>query len=118
MPKWMLVTAFAIVVSVGGLVYYVFPSSPANTPGMPPQVIVQPEQKSGNPLLTATSVQFYSWFPNYCQADIFITKKETHSRKVCVVAVTKRVEESTGVRLTEGDILDPAVADHWKKTGK
>lgn len=114
MPKWILISSVTVVV-VYGLVYYVFPPSPVDIPGMPAQVVVQPEQRSGNPLLTATSSQFSRWFPNYCQADIFITKIETHSRKVCVKAVMNRVEDSTGLRLTERDILSPEVAEHWGK---
>lgn len=116
MRSWMLITAIAVVVGVGGLVYYIFPRSPVDAPRMPPKIIVQPEQKTGNPLLTASYEQFSRWFPNHCEAALYFRPTENaHTRDVCIFNVTQRVESSTGVRLTRNDILDPAVLEHWKQ---
>ena len=114
MRNWMLITTVATVVGVGGLVYYVFPHTSPDAPGMAPQIVVQPEQRSGNPLLTATAAQFNVWFPDYCQAELYIEAKESHLKKVCIRGVMNRVEKSTGIRLTQEDILNVAVVTHWK----
>lgn len=117
MRNWMLITALAVVISVGGLVYYVFPKSSVGGANLPSQVMVQPEQRSGNPLLTATAAQFNVWFPDYCQAELYMVAKESHHKQVCIRGVMNRVEENMGIRLTEDDILHPAVVAHWKTIG-
>ena len=114
--NWMLITSVATAVGVGGLVYYVFPRTSPDAPGMAPQIVVQPEQRSGNPLLTATNEQFGRWFPTHCQADLYYLPTDSqHTRDVCVFNIVKRVEASTGVRLTQENIFDPEVLQHWKQ---
>lgn len=117
MPKWVIITSFAIVVAIGGLVYYIFTRTPqANAPGEPLHVVVKPGQKIGNPLLTASSEQFGRWFPTHCQADLYFRPtNNAHIRDVCILNVTKRVESITGVRLSRDDIFSPEVLMHWKQ---
>jgi len=115
MRNWILITALATVISAGGLVYYVFPPSLTNAPNMPPQVLVQPEQKTGNPLLTANSMQFDMWVGR-CQAELYGDQEYAtpHMHKSCLITVRQRVESNTGVRLRDEDIIAPAVVAHWK----
>ena len=116
MRNWMLITTVATVVGVGGLVYYVFPRTSPDAPGVPPQILVLPAQKSNNPLLTATYDQFSQWFPTHCEAALYFQPTDNaHTRDVCIFNVTQRVEASTSVRLTREDILSPAVLAHWKQ---
>ncbi|AIY44195.1 hypothetical protein LT85_p016 (plasmid) [Collimonas arenae] len=83
---------------------------------MLPQTVIQPEQKTGNPLLTATKEQFSQWFPTHCEADLYFqpTQRE-HTRDVCIFNITKRVEANTGVHLTIDDIVNADVVSHWKQ---
>ncbi|MET3148699.1 UNVERIFIED_ORG: hypothetical protein ABIB63_004559 [Xanthomonas axonopodis] len=64
---WMIVSSLAVVVAIGGAVYYFFPKQLAATTSNVPQlpstdnrVLVVP---AGNPLLTADANQFGRWVP-------------------------------------------------------
>lgn len=115
MRNWIVISALGMAVAVGGLVYYFFPKLPNEQQEFAPNILVQPEQKNVNPLLTATNIQFGYWFPTHCQAELYLQPTESeHTKNVCVFQIKKRVEESTGFQLTTKDIFDPAVLKHWK----
>ncbi|KAF3458076.1 hypothetical protein ACI2T9_23230 [Ralstonia nicotianae] len=118
---WMLVSGAAVVIAIGGAVYYLFPKQAATNPipNMPQapttesRVLVVP---NGNPLLTADKSQFRQWLPAYCGADIFMqASPEPHKVDVCVNGTISRVAGATGVKLTRADVLDPRVKAHWRE---
>ncbi len=120
---WMIASGLAVVVAIGGVVYYFFPKQPANPataneigPQMPstnPRVLVMPV---GNPLLTADKTQFRQWMPAYCGADLFLqSEPQPHKVDVCVNGTVSRVLKATGVALTRADVLDPRVKTHWRE---
>jgi hypothetical protein len=118
---WMMVSGAAVVIAIGGAVYYFFPKQPASNPissvsqapATESRVIVVP---NGNPLLTADKSQFRQWLPPYCGADIFMqAEAQAHKVDVCVNGTITRVAGATGVRLTRSDVLDPRVKQHWRE---
>ena len=118
---WMLVSGAAVVIAIGGAVYYFFPKQPASSPGpnmlqppaTEPHVLTVPNQ---NPLLTADKSQFRQLMPPYCGADIFMqANPEPHKIDVCVSGTIARVTSATGVKLTRSDVLDSRVKAHWRE---
>lgn len=120
---WMIVSSVAVVVAIGGTVYYFFPKHPAepsttasNVPQVPSggsRMLVVPV---GNPLLSAEKGQFRQWYPSYCGADMYLqAQPDPHKVDVCVNGIVSRVTAATGVKLTRADVLDPRVAMHWRE---
>jgi hypothetical protein len=120
---WMFVTGLAVVVGIGGFVYYHFPKqeadgAPFEKYAMNNRVLVVP---AGNPLLTANAVQFNRWFPIYpinC-GEVLFKELNPKAYKVssCINEIATRVKASTGIQLTQEKILDPRVKDQWKVLG-
>ncbi|CAL8481734.1 conserved protein of unknown function (plasmid) [Caballeronia sp. S22] len=118
---WMLLSGSAVVIAIGGAIYYFFPKQAASNPipsvSQPPatesRVIVVP---NGNPLLTADKSQFRQWLPPYCGADVFMqAEPQPHKVDVCVNGTITRVAGATGVKITRSDVLDPRVKQHWRE---
>ncbi|MGS0621270.1 hypothetical protein NO430_21750 (plasmid) [Xanthomonas oryzae pv. oryzae] len=117
---WMIVSGLAVVVAIGGAVYYFFPKQSAATTSNVPQlpstdnrVLVVP---AGNPLLNADKAQFRQWLPPYCGADIFLqSQPEPHKVDVCVNGTVQRVASATGIKLSRADVLDSRVRAHWRE---
>ncbi|MBV6816207.1 hypothetical protein ACE15N_23100 (plasmid) [Xanthomonas campestris pv. passiflorae] len=118
---WMIVSSLAVVVAIGGAVYYFFPKQPAaitsNVPQLPStdnRVLVVP---AGNPLLTADANQFGRWVPLYpirC-GEIVFDKAEPRAPNFsfCIGEIKKRVTTATGYQLSRDDVLDSRVKVHW-----
>src|SRR4051812_19487768 len=125
---WMFISGLAVVIGVGGFVYYYFPqqqvgalSSIGNSSGhsaSKARVLIMP---ADNPLLTASTAQFKGWFPIYpinCGEVLF---KESNPKAYrvssCISEIATRVKASTGIQLKLENILDPRVKDQWKLLG-
>lgn len=123
---WMILSGTALVIGLGGLVYYVFPKRvstesllsnvmPAATTSER-SVLVLPAQ---NPLLTATKQQFERWVPSYplrCGAILFgEAPHRAPDLPFCLHEIAKRVMEATGVQLTEDEIRNAQVKTHWSE---
>jgi hypothetical protein len=120
---WMLLSGTALVVGLGGLVYYVFPQrvstdSVPTAPASPAEsnVRILPAQ---NPLLTATKQQLERWVPTYplrCGAILFDgVPHRPPDPAFCLHEISKRVMDATGVRLTEDEIRNDQVRTRWAK---
>ncbi|MEN9140400.1 MULTISPECIES: hypothetical protein [Xanthomonas] len=118
---WMIVSSLAVVVAIGGAVYYFFPKQPAATTSNVPQlpstdsrVLVVP---AGNPLLAADANQFGRWVPLYpirC-GEIVFDKADPRAPNFsfCIGEIKKRVTTATGYQLSRDDVLDSRVKVHW-----
>ncbi|MBO9757360.1 hypothetical protein [Xanthomonas phaseoli] len=119
---WMIVSSLAVVVAIGGAVYYFFPKQLAATTSNVPQlpstdnrVLVVP---AGNPLLTADANQFGRWVPLYpirC-GEIVFDKADPRAPNFsfCIGEIKKRVTTATGYQLSRDDVLDSRVKVHWR----
>jgi len=128
MRNWIAVVLMAaVLLGIGGAVSYIVvkklssDTTDAATampafPGMPVMVI-EPGQRSGNPLLTATDMQFDMWFGRYCFGHLHYYRHESSDLDIerCLLNVGREVEASTGVRLTREQMLDPEILVRWKK---
>lgn len=123
---WMIVSGLAVVVAIGGAVYYFFPKQPAepvtttsNVPQLPStdsHVLVVPD---GNPLLTADRGQFDRWVPFYpirCGEIVFEkTDPKAQHFAFCIGEIRRRVARATEKQLSREDVLDPRVKMHWQE---
>lgn len=119
---WMIVSSLAVVVAIGGAVYYFFPKQLAATTSNVPQlpstdnrVLVVP---AGNPLLTADANQFGRGGPLYpirC-GEIVFDKADPRAPNFsfCIGEIKKRVTTATGYQLSRDDVLDSRVKVHWR----
>lgn len=118
MRNWMLVSAAAVVVGLGTVVYYFFPTrllSPELDAATQSSVIVGAKVIPKNILLTAEKGEFRQWFPVYCGADMYIEENpKPHKVNVCLNEIISRVQTQTNIKLTRADVLDPAVKAHWR----
>ena len=118
MRNWMFVSAAAVVVGLGTVVYYIFPSrliSPELVVATQSSVVVDAEVIPKNILLTAEIGEFRQWFPVYCGADMYIEENpKPHKVDVCLNEIISRVQAQTKIKLTRADVLDPAVKAHWR----
>lgn len=120
---WMIVSSVAVVVAIGGTVYYFFPkqaAGPATSASNVPQLRSDGGRMlavpAGNPLLSAHKAQFIQWYPPYCGADMYLQAQPSpHKVDVCVNGIVSRVATATGVKLTRTDVLDPRVKTHWRE---
>ncbi|SAK79337.1 hypothetical protein AWB79_05021 [Caballeronia hypogeia] len=121
---WMIVSGLAVVVAIGGAVYYFFPKQPMNpevssaAPLAPPSgssVLVVP---ASNPLLTADKAQLEQWvslYPIRC-GEIVFEKVDAKSRNFnfCVGEIRRRVTHDTGTAINREEVLDANVRAHWR----
>ncbi len=121
---WMLVSGAAVVIAIGGAVYYFFPTQPTEPvvsphdaqqpPSMDSRVLIVP---AGNPLLTADASEFGRWVPSYpirCGQILFEkANPKAPNFSFCVDEVRKRVATSTGHQLSREDVLDGRIKAHW-----
>ena len=122
MRNWVFIVVIgAGVLGVGGIASIVMKEDVVEAaadqvllPGMPDGT-ARPEQRSGNPLLTATYEQFGVWYPYGCEAYLYMGSENELEIKKCLHHVKRKVEFHTGVKLASEDILSPAVVTHWKK---
>jgi len=123
---WMLISSLAVVVAIGGGVYYIFPRQPAELAVMSPGVPQWPSTDSrvlavpaGNPLLTASRAHFDRWVPFYpirC-GKILFEKADPKAKHFafCIREIRDRVAHYTDRQLSSEDVLDPRVKVHWKE---
>jgi len=120
---WMLISSLAVVVAIGGAVYYFFPKQPAELAVMPGDVPQWPLTHGralvlpiGNPLLTADKEQLQQWYPSYCGGDMYNQfPPKAHLVNICVDGIISRVAMATGVKLTRAEVLDPRVEVHFRE---
>ncbi|MGX8287805.1 hypothetical protein CAI18_23230 (plasmid) [Xanthomonas citri pv. punicae] len=120
---WMIVSGLAVVVAIGGAVYYFFPEQPAGKtsnvqqlPSNDGHVLVAP---AGNPLLNADANQFGRWVPLYpirC-GEIVFDKADPRAPNFsfCIGEIKRRVTTATGYQLSREDVLDYRVKAHWRE---
>ncbi|MBV6885916.1 hypothetical protein Xkhy_21135 [Xanthomonas axonopodis pv. khayae] len=120
---WMIVSGLAVVVAIGGAVYYFFPKQPAATTSNVPQLPSTDNRMfvvpAGNPLLHADANQFGRWVPLYpirCGEIVFDTADpKAPNFSFCVGEIKKRVTTATGYQLSREDVLDSRVKAHWRE---
>ncbi|WP_075583559.1 hypothetical protein [Caballeronia zhejiangensis] len=121
---WMLVSGAAVVIAIGGAVYYFFPMQPADQAATLPNETRSPSNDSrmlvvpaGNPLLTADANQFGRWVPSYpirCGEIVFERgNSKAPNFSFCIGEIRKRVTTATGYQLNHDDVVDSRVAAHW-----
>ncbi|MEN9119151.1 hypothetical protein [Xanthomonas euvesicatoria] len=121
---WMLVSGLAVVVAIGGAVYYFFPKQPAGQTAAAPNAQLSPSTDSrvlvvptGSPLLTADANQFGRWVPLYpirCGEIVFDkADPKAPNFSFCIGEIKKRVTTATGYQLSREDVLDSRVKAHW-----
>jgi len=121
---WYFVSGAIVVIGLGSVVYFVFPKSELPTtptvelsnaqPSSHPDAVPLP---ASNPLLNATRKEFDRWLPSYplrCGAILFEgAAHRPPDPAFCLREVTKRVAGSTGIQLSESEVLDPRVKARW-----
>ncbi len=123
---WMIVSGLAIVIVIGGAVYYFFTKRVLNlaepnasvqqVPLTNTRVFVVP---AGNPLLTASRAQLAQWvslYPIRC-GEIVFEKVDAKSRNFnfCIGEIRRRVAHDTGTPISREDVLDTNVRVHWRE---
>ncbi|GJH13558.1 hypothetical protein CBA19CS11_31990 [Caballeronia novacaledonica] len=123
---WILVSGAAVVIAIGGAVYYFFPAPPADQTSNRSNQTQAPSQDSrmlvipaGNPLLTADANQFGRWVPSYpirCGEIVFQkATSKVPNYSFCVSEIRKRVTTATGYQLSRDEVIDSRVAAHWRE---
>lgn len=124
---WMLISGLAMVVAIGGSVYYFFPKQSPVNPAEPSSIVqLAPLTDSpvlvvpvGNPLLTGSRDQLERWvslYPIRC-GEIVFEKIDVKSWNFnfCIGEIRRRVLHNTGTSISRDDVLDTNVAAHWRK---
>lgn len=120
---WIFISSLAIVVAIGGAVYYLFPRAETNARSSSripdvsrpeSQVFVVP---AGNPLLTADAHQLRIWIPSYpirCGEIVFEqADQKARNFSFCIAEIKRRIASHTKQEMRREDIFDPRVKAHW-----
>ena len=115
---WMIISGLAVVVAIGGAVYYFFPkqsdtSNESLLSSPERQVTVVPNE---NPLLTADAGLFDRWIPFYpirCDEIVFDKVDPKKNFSFCIGEIKRRVARATGYQLSNDEVLDPRVNARW-----
>ncbi len=123
---WIYISSLAVVVAVGGAVYY-FSSMSQTYVGWPnfsvPQISqVAPSVRAvpaGNPLLTANFGQFERWVPRYpirCGEIVFErADPKVQNYYFCLSEIKRRVATHAQRDIRLSDVLDPRVRARWQQ---
>ena len=115
---WMIISGLAVVVGIGGSVYYFFPkqsdtSNASLLSSTDSHVFVVPSE---NPLLTADEAQFDRWIPFYpirCGEIVFDNVDPKHNFSFCIDEIKRRVARGTRYQLSNDEVLDSRVKARW-----